>query len=183
MDAMSLVVPDDVDLVRQMPSSVLYQLEEAGRIATEVLDARVVDWTERGWTQRQIAEELGCDRSTVGYRQRRLGVEPTSNRGRPKVELGSVPNSPDEPEIVDAEVVEDAPSPPATADAVERVDVGSKYKTADVFIRKFREQVANINPRVGGQINTAPEEIKLAWHADVSYVIQQLKQLERALRP
>ena len=43
---------------------------------------------------RLIADEIGCAQRTVADRQRRLGVEPAINRGRPrKVELAEPANS------------------------------------------------------------------------------------------
>jgi hypothetical protein len=99
-----LVVPESRDVARDMPSQTLYALEIAGQIATELLDERVVAWTEEGKTQTWIASELGCVQSVVSDRQRRLGVEPRSNRGRPRKEISATDNS--NGEVVDAEVVE-----------------------------------------------------------------------------
>lgn len=70
-----LVIPEGHDVVRSLPSETLYRLELAGQIATEILDERVIDWTNDGWSQNQIAEELGCKQPAVSKRQKRLGIE------------------------------------------------------------------------------------------------------------
>jgi len=70
-----LIVPDSRDLILSLDSPTLYKLEEAGQIARDILDERVVGWTSEGWSQRQIAEEIGCTQAAVSKRQARLGVE------------------------------------------------------------------------------------------------------------
>jgi hypothetical protein len=110
-----VTIPESTDLARELPSNVLYQLEAAGQLATEILDERVIQWTREGWSQQKIADELGCDQRTVGRRQERLGVTPVSSRGRPRKELGDMPNSedaapvaePQDEEVVSGEVVND----------------------------------------------------------------------------
>jgi hypothetical protein len=84
MATAELAIPEGRDVVRSLPSEMLYRLELAGQIATEVLDERVVEWTEAGQTQVWIAEELGCTPQAVSKRQMRLGAEPQSSRGRPR---------------------------------------------------------------------------------------------------
>jgi hypothetical protein len=81
MSSAELVVPQDMELARAMPSAHLYMLERAGEIAREILDERVAEWTAEGWTQRKIADELGCDHSSVSRRQARLGVKSSDRRG------------------------------------------------------------------------------------------------------
>jgi hypothetical protein len=109
-------VLDGADLMRVLPSDQLYQLEQAGEIAREILDERIAGWVEDGWTQQRIADEIGITQRGIGKRLERLGLRTQSNRGRPK-KLEQSSNSPDpDPsdlgEEVDAEVVEDdAPHP------------------------------------------------------------------------
>ena len=43
-------------------------------MSSEILDERIIDRTERGWSQRQIAEELGCSHEAVRGRLARLGL-------------------------------------------------------------------------------------------------------------
>jgi hypothetical protein len=75
-----LTIPDSTDVARELPSDILYKLELAGEIAREVLDERIVEWTEAGKSQRWIATELDCDQRTVGRRQERLGVKSKAPR-------------------------------------------------------------------------------------------------------
>jgi hypothetical protein len=63
------------DLVRGVPPRVLYQLEQAGKLAADVLDEWVREWTREGKTQEWIAGELGCTRQAISKRQARLGVQ------------------------------------------------------------------------------------------------------------
>lgn len=98
-----LAVPESRDIARSLPSDALYKLELAGQIASEILDERVIAWTEEGRTQEWIAGETGMGQSTVSDRQRRLGVEPKSKRGRPRREEIPEPGNSDGQ---DAEVVE-----------------------------------------------------------------------------
>ncbi len=109
----ALVVPDSADIARTLPSDALYRLEAAGQIATEILDERVIAWTEEGKTQAWIAGELGCKQPAVSKRQTRLGVTARSSRGRPRGSNNSGgiipdPESQDHADAgaVDAEVVE-----------------------------------------------------------------------------
>jgi hypothetical protein len=104
-------VPESAELARQLPSDVLYQLEAAGQLATEILDERVIQWTGESWSQRKIADELGCSQPAVSKRQRRLGIEPAQPHKAPAISDNRVITSDDEPEIVDAEPVSDDPGP------------------------------------------------------------------------
>jgi len=70
-----LIVPDSRDLILSLDSPTLYKLEEAGQIARDILDERVVGWTSEGWSQRQIAEEIGCTQAAISKRQARLGID------------------------------------------------------------------------------------------------------------
>jgi hypothetical protein len=83
MSSIELAAPQNVELLRSLPSAQLYLFERAGDLAREVLDERVIEWTRDGWTQRRIAEELGCDHSSVSRRQARLGVKSSDPRGGP----------------------------------------------------------------------------------------------------
>lgn len=114
-----LVIPTSREAVLVLESPVLYLLEQAGGVAREILDGRIVDWTEQGWTQQRIADEIGCSRRAIGKRQERLGVQPTSNRGHPR-ELEPGSNSGDNGEIVDAEVID--ADEPANTDAPDRTN-------------------------------------------------------------
>jgi hypothetical protein len=71
MTTTDLVIPDRAELA-QLSNAELYKLEVLGDISKEILDDRVIQWTEEGWTQRQIAVELGCSHVAVGSRVRRL---------------------------------------------------------------------------------------------------------------
>jgi hypothetical protein len=86
-------------------------LEQAGEVAREILDGRILEWTGRGWTQQQIADEIGCSQRGVSKRQARLGIAPSqphAPRGSKNRVLTSSNGS--DPEVVDAEVVPD-PTP------------------------------------------------------------------------
>lgn len=87
---MGLVAVDEVVVptarvdVERLPSEVLYRLEQAGEIAKEILDERVVRWAEGGMKQAWMADELGCSQQAVSKRLARLGIETRDPRGRPK---------------------------------------------------------------------------------------------------
>jgi DNA-binding Lrp family transcriptional regulator len=74
MATTDLVIPDRTELA-QLSSAELYKLEVLGDISKEILDERVSEWAAARWTQRQIAEELGCSHVAVGNRVRRLRAE------------------------------------------------------------------------------------------------------------
>jgi transcriptional regulator with XRE-family HTH domain len=112
MTGRELVVSTSREAVLALDSSMLYVLERAGEVAREILDARIVDWTEQGWTQRQIAGEIGCSQSAISQRQARLGVKPSqphtrrgSNKPLITPENGSDPTATADVEVVDAEVI------------------------------------------------------------------------------
>jgi hypothetical protein len=75
------LLPESKEIARKIPSPLLFQLEQAGEIATEILDERVRAWAEGGWTQRRIAEEIDCAPSSVSDRLKRLGVKTKDPRG------------------------------------------------------------------------------------------------------
>ena len=77
-----LVVPTNRAAVVALEPRMLYLLEQAGEIAREILDERVIEWTEQKWTQQQIAEEVGCTRQAISQRQARLGVAPSQPHAR-----------------------------------------------------------------------------------------------------
>jgi hypothetical protein len=54
-----LAIPESKELARELSSQVLYRLEEAGHIAKEVLDERVVEWAEAGWIGYEPVWPLG----------------------------------------------------------------------------------------------------------------------------
>lgn len=74
-------IPQTKDVIQTLPSATLYVLEQAGAIAREILDERVVTWTQEGWSQRKIAAELGCSQQAIGKRQVRLEVKALDPRG------------------------------------------------------------------------------------------------------
>lgn len=103
-----LVVPESREAVLALKSSELYLLEQAGDIAREILDGRIVAWTEQGWTQQEIADEIGCNRATVSKRQARLSVTPSQPHApRGSSATGTTSENGSDPEVVDAEVVPD----------------------------------------------------------------------------
>lgn len=125
-------IPSGREAIRGLESRMLYTLEQAGQIAREVLDERIVGWTEQGWTQRQISEEIGCSRQAIGKRQARLGVQsedPRRDNSLSNPVAQTEPNEDDE--IIDAEIVADDesnnPSAPdrANGQAHQADDVGS----------------------------------------------------------
>jgi hypothetical protein len=75
------LLPESKEIARKIPSPLLFQLEQAGEIATEILDERVTAWAEEGWTQRRMADEIGCSPSSVSDRLKRLGVKTKDPRG------------------------------------------------------------------------------------------------------
>lgn len=77
-------------------------------------DAELRRWVEEGKTQTEIAGMVGRDQSVISRRCIRLGLQPLSNRGRPRnMQVHISPDHPAaEPEPIDAEVVEDADSDP-----------------------------------------------------------------------
>ena len=77
--------PPSAEAIRAMASPEVYALERLGEALVEgaraELDGRIAEWTQAGWSQRQIADEIGCDQSTVSRRQARLeSVEGSSRR-------------------------------------------------------------------------------------------------------
>ena len=68
------LIPATQASARDLPSDVLYALERAGEISRAILDERVTDWATAGWTQRRMADELGCSQQAVSERVRRLGI-------------------------------------------------------------------------------------------------------------
>jgi hypothetical protein len=76
-----LVVPTGRQAVRALDSPTLYLLEQAGEIAREILDGRIIEWTAQDWTTRKIAAEVGCSQQAIVKRQARLGVKSSDPRG------------------------------------------------------------------------------------------------------
>ena len=116
-----LAVPDSIEVAKNLPSAWLYQLEQAGSLATEILDERVQVWAHEGWTQQQMADEIGCSQSAVDRRCARLGVRTQSPRGRPKNNPHRVIQTEDVPEIIEVqpdgtveEVIHHTPTPHCT---------------------------------------------------------------------
>jgi hypothetical protein len=80
MTEMLPAVPQQVEDARALPSAALYLLERAGELAREVLDERITEWTQAGWTQRQIAEEIGCDHTARSADARRVSASERRTR-------------------------------------------------------------------------------------------------------
>jgi hypothetical protein len=97
-----LVVPTSRQAVLALDSPTLYLLEQAGEIAREILDGRIIEWTEQGWSQRKIAGEVGCSQSSVSRRQARLGVQPSQPHTSVESDAGCITSN---GEVVDAEVM------------------------------------------------------------------------------
>lgn len=98
---------------------------EAGVIAWEVADERLRRWIEvEGRTQTEVAKLVGRSQTRVSERCASLGIQPTSNRGRPRI-TGTVNSDPDDGEEVDGVVVGDPrpnlPQPAAAPDPGPRV--------------------------------------------------------------
>jgi hypothetical protein len=115
------IVQQGSDVVRTLDSPTLYQLEQAGQVAREVLDERIVEWTQAGWSQRQIAEEMGCSHQAVSKRQARLGIE-SRNEWRQASPGGggnrvATPQEPEE-EVTPDLVIEPMPSATEVRDLV-----------------------------------------------------------------
>jgi hypothetical protein len=79
------------------------RLQEATAEVSDYINDQIRFLVGEGWTQTQIAEECKRAQQTVSDRMRRLGIEPASNRGRPR-QLPVTGNS--EPEPPDAEVLD-----------------------------------------------------------------------------
>lgn len=75
----SQTTPDVVtrEQAREMDSRSLYVLERSGQICKAVLDERVIAWTQEGWTQQRMADEIGCSRQAISKRQIRLEIVPS----------------------------------------------------------------------------------------------------------
>jgi hypothetical protein len=128
MTGAELMVPQDAELARSLPSAQLYLLERAGDLAREVLDERVIQWTADGWTQRRIADELGCDHSSVSRRQSRLGVKSSDPRGGIRL-VQAAPKSGDGAVVVEDERIA-LPTDPTVVRrlaATAEVDEGRAY--------------------------------------------------------
>jgi hypothetical protein len=53
------------ELAHNLPSLFLYRLEQAGQVATEVLDERITAWVKEDKTQQWMATEMGCSQQAV----------------------------------------------------------------------------------------------------------------------
>lgn len=132
MTGMELVIPQTKEMAFGLPSQTLYFLEEAGEIARDVLDGRIAEWAEAGWTQRQMAEEIGCSQQTISKRLNRLGLKTTDPRSGKAGRKANTPPaySSTDPDVIEAEEAEweevDVPersSPrPRLVDASDRIE-------------------------------------------------------------
>jgi predicted transcriptional regulator len=77
-----LAIPESKELIKELPSRVLYQFERAGVLAKEILDERVTEWAEDGWTQQRMAEEMGCSQQAVSKRLSGLEIETKGTQGK-----------------------------------------------------------------------------------------------------
>jgi hypothetical protein len=73
------------------------QLGDATGLVRKYNDTEIRAWCEAGKTQTWIAQQCDVSRSLVAKRYRRLGLEPTSNRGAPRQELSRPVTIPDGP--------------------------------------------------------------------------------------
>jgi hypothetical protein len=165
-----LVVPTSRAAVVTLKSRTLYVLEQAGEIAREILDGRIVAWTEQDWTQQKIADEIGCSRQAVGKRQARLGVTPS----QPHAPRGSsnpvaTSNGDGPAEVVDAEVV-DAEGKPGQMALDER--------TEEERLDELREQRVQV---WAGEVRRAISVLAgLAGHPVPAGLINKLEPDEQA---
>jgi len=84
----SLTVPESREIAQKLTSRDLFRLEAIGAIATEILDERVTEWAEQGWSQQAMANELGCSAPAINKRLKRLGVKTEAalrGEGRPSI--------------------------------------------------------------------------------------------------
>lgn len=143
MNTTDLIVPSSTDVIRELDSPTVYALEQAGGVAREVLDDRIVRWTEDRWTQQQIADEIGLDPGNLSRRMQRMErdglLDPrrvkSTNRGRPRnIVDDNIPVGDavviDELEPVDGEIVD-----LGLADADEDLAMGYTRPAAEVFDR------------------------------------------------
>lgn len=131
--AIERAVPQTVDVARTLPSPTLYALERAGGIAREVLDSRIVAWTTDGWSQRRIAEEIGCSQSQVSRRQQRLGVTAAGPQaGQTARAPRELPSGNDAPRIIEPEILPPlAPDSNGAARAVEQAALDNAIQRAN----------------------------------------------------
>lgn len=104
MTATALVVPTTRDAMLALTPRDVYMLEQAGQVAREIVDNWIVEWTEGGWSQAEIAQELGCSQQAVSKRQSRIGIEPSQPNRPHKVQPSCT--SPTDTEIVEGEIME-----------------------------------------------------------------------------
>lgn len=125
-----LVVPASQELEALSPAqrwSLEDALADARTHLSDFNDEELRRWVEvEGKTQTEIAELVGRSQQRIAQRCASLGIQPASNRGRPRNTTPS--NSPDDVElvegveVVDGEIVEgdDPPSPKGSDDDPER---------------------------------------------------------------
>ena len=121
------------------------RLGEARAVVSEFIDAEIGRLVSEGWTQARIAEECGRSQKTISNRMYRLGIEPVSTRGRPRISSPSNSLEPDEA-VVDAEVVD--------ADAVEAVDADTGAAVVAEVLPPAGTRTVEPGPDVPGWIAT-----------------------------
>jgi hypothetical protein len=105
-----LAIPTSRDLEALSPKD-RWDIEDALETAhvelSNINDEELRRWVADGKTQTWIAKQVRRDQSVVSRRCAALGLEPKSNRGRPR--NMQTHNSDDEPELVEGEIVESPP--------------------------------------------------------------------------
>jgi hypothetical protein len=132
-------IPQDPDVLAALPSRELYRLEAIGQLATEILDQRVVEWTERGWTQRLIAAELGCSQPAVSKRQARLWVRPLDRRGGDRFDNPAI-KAAEQDDLFDGGDPIATSRLPVELSATEQVALGDLIRMVDAMRAAFVEQ-------------------------------------------
>lgn len=166
----------------------LVKLAEAGRGFADVAP-------EFGITGEDFKFVLTREARVVAHKQltapKEEGGEGLSTReaakvtgvGKTTVERDIGPSGPPEPETPnDDGGLEDAPGPSGPPEPEPTKGVPRKFRGMDAWVSTLRGHIANVSPKHGGQINTAPPELLAAWHADIDHVIKQLQTLRKGLR-
>ena len=165
-----LVVPTNREAVLALESPVLYLLEQAGEVAREILDERIVGWTQQGWTQREIAEEIGCSQQAISKRQMRLGVRPAQPNRPHKVQPGCTSENGSAP--VDVEVVEAVEVIPGQLELDERTDGERLEQLSDDLVARVQADALTLDD--AEQIADEREQRLQIWAADVRRAITVL---------
>lgn len=143
-----LAIPESAELARELPSPWLYQLEQAGALAREILDERVIQWTDEGKSQRWIADEVGCSHQAISKRQAKLDIEPSQPKRAASGNLVATSVEVVEPDEVLPPTQELAPRQTRMADSF-------NPDTDDVFCPTCHQYVA-----VGNLPNHIQQEVR-----------------------